>query len=61
MSLRERILQFRAKYNLSQEDFANLCKLNVMTINSIETGKRKPTQLTETKIKMTMEEKENNA
>ena len=54
MSLRERILRYRAKYDLSQEDFANLCQVNVMTINSIETEKRKPTQLTVTKIEMVL-------
>ena len=60
MSLRERILQYRAKHSMSQEDFANKCQVNVMTINTIETGKRKPTQLTQTKIEMILKEDENN-
>lgn len=59
MSLKERILRYRAKYNLSQEDFANKCQVNVMTINTIETEKRKPTQLTITKIEMVLREDEN--
>lgn len=54
MSLRERILQYRARHNMSQEDFANEAQVNVMTINTIETGKRKPTQLTEAKIEMVL-------
>lgn len=53
-SLKDRILRYRAKHNMSQEDFANLAQVNVMTINTIETGKRKPTQLTEAKIEMVL-------
>lgn len=60
MSLKERILEYRAKHNCSQEDFANRCQVNVMTINGIETDKRKPTQLTKTKIEMVLREDEHN-
>lgn len=59
MTLKDRIIQYRAKHNVSQEDFANLCQVNVMTINSIETGKRKnPTQLTKVKIEMILRKDE---
>lgn len=58
MSLKERILEFRAKHNLSQEDFANLCQVNIMTINTIETGKRNPTRLTIAKIERVLREDE---
>ena len=59
MTLKDRIIQYRAKHNVSQEDFANLCQVNVMTINSIETGKRKnPTQLTKAKIEMVLRKDE---
>ncbi len=59
MTLKDRIIQYRAKHNVSQEDFANLCQVNVMTINSIETGKRKnPTQLTKAKIEMILRKDE---
>ena len=61
MSLKERILNYRARHNMSQEDFANKCQVNVMTINTIETGKRKPTQLTVTKIEMILREDETDA
>lgn len=37
--LRDRILKFRAKNNLSQADFANLCKISYMTESSIENGR----------------------
>ncbi len=60
MSLKERILNYRAKHNISQEDFANRCQVNVMTINTIETEKRKPTQLTVAKIEMILREDEEN-
>ena len=53
-SLKDRILRYRARHNMSQEDFANIVQVNVMTINTIETGKRKPTQLTAAKIEMVL-------
>jgi len=54
MSLKDRILEYRARHNVSQEEFANLCQVNVMTINTIETEKRKPTNLTKAKIEMVL-------
>jgi len=59
MSLGERILEYRAKHNLSQEEFANLVQVNVMTINAIENNKRKPLRTTAKKIEMIMKESEN--
>jgi len=60
MELSERILEYRARHNISQEDFANRCHMNVMTINSIENHKRKPTRLTIGKIERVLKEEENN-
>jgi len=60
MELGRRIVDYRAKHNISQEDFANLCQVNVMTINSVENGKRKPTKLTIGKIERVLREDENN-
>lgn len=57
-TLSERILEYRAKHNLSQEDFANLAKLNVMTVNSVENGKRNTSKLTTRKIEMILMEDE---
>ena len=57
--LKDKIITFRAKNNLSQGDLANLCKVNVMTINNIETGKRKPSRLTRAKIEMIIFKEEN--
>ena len=45
-----RMLEYRAKHNMSQEEFANVTKLCLMTVNAIENGKREPTKLTRAKI-----------
>ena len=59
MELGDKILEFRARHNMSQEDFANLVQVNVMTINAIENNKRKPLRTTAKKIEMIMKESEN--
>lgn len=60
MSLSDLILEFRAKNDLSQEEFANMVQVNVMTINAIENNKRKPLKTTAKKIEMFIKERENN-
>lgn len=60
MSLSDLILEFRAKNGLSQEEFANMVQVNVMTINAIENNKRKPLKTTAKKIEMFIKERENN-
>lgn len=35
------IIQYRAKYNLTQKEFAELCRLKKLTILQIENGLRK--------------------
>lgn len=59
MTLGEKILEYRARHNISQEDFANRAQVNVMTINSVENGKRTPTKLTMVKIERVLREDEN--
>ena len=59
MSLGDRVLEYRARHNISQEDFANLAHVNVMTINSVENKKRNPTKLTIVKIERVLREDEN--
>jgi len=61
MSLGERIIEFRAKHNMSQEDFANLVQVNVMTVSAIENGRRQPLRKTAKKIEMIIKESEKNA
>lgn len=58
MTLGQRILQYRARHNISQEDFANRAQVNVMTINSVENEKRNCTRLTQTKIENVLKEDE---
>ena len=60
MGLGDKILEYRAKHGLSQEEFANLVQVNVMTINAIENNKRKPLRTTAKKIEMIIKESENN-
>ena len=55
-NLGERVLEFRARHGMSQEDFANLVQVNVMTINAIENDKRKPLKTTAMKIEMILRE-----
>lgn len=57
--LGDRILEYRARHRMSQEDFANMVHMNVMTINAIENNKRKPLRTTAKKIEMIMEANEN--
>ena len=46
----EKILNYRAKYNLSQLEMAKLCTLTVQTICNIENGVQNPSKLTKQKI-----------
>ncbi len=61
MELGEKILEYRARHGLSQEEFANLVQVNVMTINAIENGKRKPLRITIKRIEMILQEDKENA
>lgn len=56
--LSERMLEYRAKHNLSQEEFAEKAKLCLMTISAIETNKRPPNPLTRAKIEMVLKEED---
>jgi transcriptional regulator with XRE-family HTH domain len=59
MSLKDRIIRYRAKHNVSQKEFATMCGVDVMTINKIETEKStNPTQLTKAKIEMILRKDE---
>ena len=53
-----RMIAYRAKHNISQEELANQAKLCVMTINAIENGKREPTKLTRAKIEQIIAKEE---
>lgn len=61
MDIVSEIVAYRARHNISQEEFARRAKLSKQTINSIENGLQNPTQLTIAKIKLLIDsdEKEN--
>lgn len=59
MSLQEEMFRYRAKHRLSQRAFAEKCGVTLQTINSVENGTQNPSKMTETKIRMAMEENEN--
>ena len=46
----EKMVRYRAKNNLTQEEFAKRCNLSTLTICLIENGKTSPTKLTLGKI-----------
>lgn len=48
--LSQKIVCFRAKNNINQEEFASRCHLTQQTICNIENEKQKPTKLTKQKI-----------
>ena len=49
-TLAERILEYRAKHNISAREFAKMCKLSLQTIYSIENGVQTPSKITRLKI-----------
>lgn len=57
-TFRDRIIEYRARHNMSQEDFAIECKVCLMTVNAIENGKRNPTKLTKAKIEYVLQKGE---
>ena len=54
---REKILDYRARNNISQYKFAELCKLTVQTVCNIENGVQSPSKLTKKKILNLIEQK----
>ena len=50
MELREKMLAYRAKNNISQAEMAKRCNVSIQTINFIENGKQKPQAKTEYRI-----------
>lgn len=56
--LPDRILEYRAKENLSQAAFAKRVGVSVQTINSIENGAQEPGKLTRAKIELVIGKEE---
>lgn len=55
MTLGEEMTRFRAKYKLTQKEFAYIVGVTVQTICNVETGQQTPSRVTEQKIRMAME------
>ena len=48
--LRAKMLEYRARHNISQLKFAKMCKLTPQTVCNIENGLQEPSKLTKQKI-----------
>ena len=57
--LAEKMLNYRARHNISQTTLAKLCCVSVQTINSIEQCRQEPSALTRQKILNIVLKKEN--
>ena len=58
--LGKRMIAYRARHNMSQEELAQKAKLNVMTVNFAENGTRTISKLTREKIELVIKEDEKN-
>ena len=54
MTLADKMMWYRAKANLTQQEFADLCGLSKMTICQIEKGNQIPSKITQMKILLTI-------
>lgn len=59
MTLGERMLQYRAKERISQEELARRCGLSLQTVNHIELGYQSASRLTLAKIEQVLAKGEN--
>lgn len=58
MGLKEAMINYRAKERLSQRACADKCGISLQTWYSIENGYQKPSKVTEAKIRLLIEKKE---
>lgn len=56
MTLQELMIRYRAEQRISQEELGRRCGLSLQTINSVENGLQNPSRVTETKIRLVVEE-----
>ncbi len=56
MTLIERMIEYRAKHNLSQSELADKCNLSTMTVNAIERGYQNPSKITLAKIELILKD-----
>ena len=60
MTLAERMLDYRAKENISQKELARRVGVTLQTVNSIETRQQTPSRLTVAKIELIIGKDEKN-
>lgn len=51
-TLQERMIRYRARERINQQELANRCGLSKQTINSIENETQKPSKVTQAKIEL---------
>ena len=51
-SLQERMIRYRARERINQQELANRCGLSKQTINSIENDTQEPSKVTRAKIEL---------
>lgn len=57
-TLQDRMLDYRARNGISQRELARRCGLSTQTINSVENGLQDPSKLTERKICLIIDSKQ---
>ena len=57
-NLPSKMLEYRAKRNITQNELAERCGLTVQTITNIERCKQNPSRLTAEKIRLVIEKEE---
>lgn len=58
MTLQDKMILYRGKERISQKELAARCGLTVQTINAVENGIQHPSRLTEQKILLVVDAKE---
>lgn len=58
MTLEERMVNYRARHDLSMQDAAKRCGISMQTWRYVEKGMQSATPLTEAKIKLLVDEEE---
>ena len=58
MTLQEQMVRYRAANDLTQEKAAEIAGIGIATWINVENGKQNPSKLTEAKIKLLFERKE---
>lgn len=54
MTLQEAIVEYRAKHDMTLQEFADKCKISIMTASYVERGLQKPNRLTTKKIMLVL-------